>query len=235
MAVDQIQANPASSQKPKPSLPAAGRGRSKRNLPTTTRSYGTMAVAVLLIVGSALAGAILFTRAGDTASVLAVKGSVAKGETIVREDLVAKQVSGVDGSVAVGDVMKVIGKVAAVDLVPGQVITAPMFTTTLVPGRGQALVGMALKPSQMPGDGLESGDTVRVIAVPAADSAGGVNLDETIVLAEDAQVYAVGRGETADDTRIVTVIVPDGNSEKLTSYAAAGRAAVMKKPATGGS
>ena len=53
---------------------------------------------------------------------------------IERDDLISTSVSGVAGAIPVGDIETVVGQTAAVDLVAGQILTAPMFTST--PGAG---------------------------------------------------------------------------------------------------
>lgn len=210
----------------------APRGRTDR-LPTANRSYGAITAGALLIGVCALLGAVVFGQAGETSSVLAVRDKIAEGQTIARDDLVSKQVSGLDNAMAVEDVETVVGKTAVVDLVAGQVVTASMVTDTPVPGPGLALVGLALKPSQMPGAGLGPGDLVRVIAVAGAD-APDPSGDGVDVLSSSARVYSVTGGDAAAVVTVVTIIASDSEAAKLASYGAAGRAAVVKIAAPGG-
>ena len=190
-----------------------------------------MTAALVFAATIALAFALIQMRAGDTTSVLAVRDQVAKGETIERADLISIQVSGVDGAVPVEAADTVIGKTARVDLVAGQVITTPQVTDNPVPGAGNVLIGLALKASQMPGDGLAAGDQVQVVAVPAPDAAAADELTDAKVLTDSAQVYSVRGGDAESGeagTAVVTVIAPKGDTPQLSAYASTGRVAIVK-------
>lgn len=221
----------AGEQKQRRQLGRPSRGGSGR-LPTTTRSWGAITAGVLVIIVAALLGALAFAQAGDTSSVLAVRDEVAKGQTIERDNLISKQVAGVGGAIAVDDVDAVVGKTAAVDLTAGQVVTDATVTEEAVPGTGRAVVGLAVTPSQMPGEGLGPGDLVRVVAVPAADDA-AANLDDAPILAPSVEVLAVTRGKSGEAARVVTVIASDSDAGKLATASAAGRLAVIKISAPG--
>jgi hypothetical protein len=195
------------------------------------RSRSLIALAALLVVGSGLAVAYVVTSAGQQQSVLAVGEAVTKGHVLERADFVSQSVSGVPGAVLVEDVDAVVGMTAAVDLVPGQVLTSAMVTSELTPGEGQALVGLALDPTRAPSAGLEAGDVVDVIAIP--DTQGGAKADPTgldspIVLTSAATIYAV-EGSTADGSQqLVTLIVEDADAAKVASYSTSGRTAVIE-------
>lgn len=209
------------------------RGRTSR-LPTRNRSYGAIALGILILVMSGLLGAVVFNQVGNTDSVLAVRDKVTQGQTIEREDLISKQVAGVDDAVPDENTDAVVGKTAAVDLVAGQVVTTSAVTDDPVPGSGRALVGLALKPSQMPGAGLEAGDLVRVMAIPAGDGSAPPDA-EADVLSNSAQVYSVTGGGSAEGAvKVVTVIAADGEAGRLATYGAAGRVAVVAIADPGG-
>lgn len=216
----------------KPRLREQLRARTgNRQLPTRGRAYGQLAAGVLVLLVGALVGAWVFTQSGATTSVLAVGSPVAKGEVIERDDLVSKQVAGVDGTIAVEDVNQVLGATAAVDLTEGQVITENAITPDPVPGTGESVVGLSLTTAQMPGSALAAGDIVQVVSVPAADEA-TAGVAEATVLAARAQVLSVaGGGEGSESRNVVTVVVPQGESSRLAAASASGRAAVIKIPA----
>lgn len=176
---------------------------------------------------TALLGALIYMQAGQTVSVVAVREPVPKGQTIDRDNLISKQVSGVASAVHVDDVQSVVGKSAAVDLLAGQVVTRPAVTDDPVPGPGRAVVGLALTPSQMPGSGLSAGDLVRVVAVPAKDD-GDIALDEAPTLAASAQVLSLSPTQSAEVGRVVTVVASDSEADQLAMFSAAGRLAVVK-------
>src|SRR6266511_1875071 len=62
--------------------------------------------------------------------------------------------------------------------------------------RDHALVGLSLRPGQLPGDGLEPGDAVRLVLLPAPNAAPNPGPPPTgavtaAVLVETARVYAI--------------------------------------------
>jgi len=174
--------------------------------------------------------------AGQKESVLVVGAQVAKGQTITRSDLTEESVAGVAGAIPAGQISTVVGKTAAVDLVGGQVLTAPMFTSVLVPGPGHALIGLALDPTRLPGAGLDPGDVVDVIAVPDADTAKAdpTALDEPTVLAKSAQVYSVNGVSTAGGDVVVTLIVKAADANRVTAYSTQNRTAIVETAAGAG-
>lgn len=192
-------------------------------------------MAALLVVGFGLAGAVIYSHAGDKVSVLEVGSAVTKGHQITAGDLLAVDVSGVPGAIAAADSASVVGQTAAVDLLPDTILTRGMVTGAAVPGPGQSLVGLALDASQAPTAGLGEGDLVSVIAVPGQDStqASRQDLDNPVVLAPSATVYSVSGSGTQGSQILVTLIVPSAGAARVAAYETAGRVAVIEVPATG--
>lgn len=197
------------------------------------RSTGLVVLAALLVVASGLAVAAWGMASGSKETVLAVGKPVAKGQVITREDLVSRSVAGVDDAFTTTEVSAVVGKVAAVDLVERQILTRPMLTPQLVPGPGQAAVGLSLAPERVPADGLAPGDTVDVISTPAGDGqADAKSLDAPPVLASAALVYGVSGDATAGGTQLVTLVVDKGEAARIAAYSTAGRVAVIETTTT---
>lgn len=196
-------------------------------LPTRTRSYGSMVLGVALVAGCGLGGALYLNQAGDTESVLAVSHSVAEGETLQREDLYSVDVAGVDGSFAVDDLSTVEGMTASVDLVDGQILTEGQLSEEPLPEAGKALVGISLEAPQVPGDGLAAGDLVRVVGLEGSSVDAG-EVGEPKVLSDSAEVYRVATDPTQTDRVTVTVSVNDGDADQITAYAAAGQVSLVE-------
>jgi hypothetical protein len=125
----------------------------------------------------------------------------------------------------------VVGQAAAVRLVAGQVLVRGVLTGEPVPGPDEASVGLSLRPGQLPGDGLEPGDRVRVLAVPSRDPAAGgpVAPERPVVLAEYATVYSVRPDPAAGGNTVLTVVVPAGQADLLTAYGSAGQVGVVEE------
>jgi hypothetical protein len=218
-------------------LANGGRRMSMPGQPRRSRSWGLVVLAAILVIGTGLAVAAYGLSAGKKVSVLAVGESIAKGQTIERDDLVSVSVSGVASTIPVSDIDKVVGKTAAVDLVEKQVLTDAMVTSTPTPGEGESSIGLSLDPTRVPAAGLKAGDTVSVIAVPGADASGTGSkeaesaIDSPEVLADNVLVYAVEGETTANGAVFLTLVVPAEDAARIAAYSTAGRVAVVETAA----
>jgi hypothetical protein len=180
----------------------------------------------MVAVGALLA---VWLAAGSNATVpvLAVSRSVALGEVITDTDLTVVQVTPDPAlrPVPASRRDEVLGRRAATDLVPGGLLTRAQVTDATAPAPGFALVGVAVKPTQMPGQPLRPGDRLLVVSTPPVD--GDVTTDPPTVV--DATVVRVG---ALDDTgqRVVDVTVPDADAADLAARAATGRVALVLQP-----
>jgi Flp pilus assembly protein CpaB len=183
---------------------------------------------LLVVAGCAAAGALLVGSAGRTTEVLVAARSVPAGHPIGAEDLGTARISAAGvRAIAAGDAGTVVGQTAAVPLVHGQLLNRDMLTRQTVPAAGEAMVGLALRPGQLPGAGLEPGDRVSVLAVSGPDTAEPVAVAPR-VLAAQATVYAVGSDAATGGDILVTVVVPDAQAGPLAAHSSAGRLAVVK-------
>jgi hypothetical protein len=195
------------------------------------RSWGLVAFAALLVLGSALAVAAWGLHAGDRVSVLAVAKPIPRGHVIERADLVSQSVSGVDGAVPLDATSEVVGSTTTVDLVAGQILTKSMLTTAPLPAAGQSVVGLALDASRVPTAGLEPGDWVDVLAVPTAEDQGPSDqaaLDAPQVIAEGASVFAVDEQLNQSGQMTLTLVVGTDEAARLAAYSTQNRVAVIE-------
>ncbi|MGK2876888.1 MAG: SAF domain-containing protein [Nocardioides sp.] len=183
-----------------------------------------------MVVAILLAGW-LWQQKGDRISVLVVDHAVPAGATVTANDLTVSEVSGVDNAIASTDSDQVVGAIAAVGLVKGQILTYDMVTRTPIPGTDQRIVGMELDAPHAP-TGLRPGDAVEVLAVPPIGDPGTTaELDDPPVLAADATVVTV-RVVRGSGTRL-TVLVPVAVADRVAAYVAAGRVALVQAPIGG--
>ncbi|WP_460344236.1 SAF domain-containing protein [Actinoallomurus acanthiterrae] len=184
----------------------------------------------LLALG-VLANVYLFQTVSDRVSVVRVARDVAVGQPITRADLDATAVAlglGVQ-TIPADQLGQVVGRRAAVGLRAGTLLTASQVTTQLTPGPGQALVAVALKPSQLPPRGLEPGSQVRIVATTGAqEDATSQAGQASPAPGKDvaAVVDAVGSPD-ADGSVTVSLLVADGDSSSVARLAAAGRVALV--------
>lgn len=180
----------------------------------------------MLIAVAGLGGGVLVLNAGDTRPVVAITSTVTRGDVIKREDLRIVDVGG-DPSLQTVDgdqLSSIVGKRAATDLPAGTLLPANAATTELVPHRGRTLVGLQLKPSQLPATTLRSGDTVRLVTLPG-DQAGS-SRSGTSSVPISATVIGSQDGPDGQSTR-VDVEVPSDVAAALSISAATGRVALV--------
>ncbi|MGQ0631501.1 MAG: SAF domain-containing protein [Sporichthyaceae bacterium] len=198
-----------------------------RPLPTRARRPGLIAAAVLLIVGFALAGGLLVSNAAGKTEVLVVAGPVPAGHVLGTGDVRAVSVAGDLRAIKVADLATVLGRTAAVDLVGGQLLNRDMLTDALLPVPGQSMVGLALAPGRLPGDGLAVGDRVQAIAVPATANPADQRATPPRVLAT-GEVFAIRVDATTAADTLVTVLVSSEAAGRLAADAAAGQVSLIK-------
>lgn len=207
-----------------PMIPSQTAAAVRRPLPTRARRPGLIATAVLLIVGFALTGALLVSRAGDTSQVLVVARPVAAGHVISAADLGVVRVAGPVRAIGAGDVSTVVGRTAAVGLVGGQVLNRDMLAAAAVPAANQAMIGLALRPGQFPADGLAVGDQVLAVVIPAATDTAATPARALTT----AEVYGLRADPTNSSATLVTLLLPLNQANQVLSQSAVGRIGLVK-------
>lgn len=203
---------------------SAGGGAGRRS----TRSWGLISLAALLVVASGLGVAAWGLRAGDRVSVIGIGRDIPMGQEIQRADLVSLSVAGLPGTIPIADLDRVVGRVAGTDLVRDQVLTPALLADGSVPATGESTVGLALAPNRVP-SGLEPGDRVDVVSVPSADAGGdAAALDAPEILTAAAVVLSVDDVGSVDGQRFVTVIVGADAAARVATYSAQGLVAVFE-------
>ena len=207
----------------------AGTGRPfGRMLPTRQRRPGLVALAVVLIVGLAAVGMYFFQQAGAKAPVLVVAREVPAGHVVQRGDLSTVSVAGSVTAVAAAHIDSVVGETAAVDLLPNMLVQRSMLTTGSPIGAGQVMVGVAVKPGQMPADGLGAGDRVEVLQVPAKDATGPA---APTVLTDAAVVFSTAADPSATGGVVLSLLLPRSTGPLVAAASAAGQIALVRVPA----
>ncbi|MEV0379998.1 hypothetical protein [Nonomuraea sp. NPDC050643] len=186
------------------------------------------ALAVLLILGGALATTLLVLRSGERVSAIRVTQEVGAGQQFTKEAIEEVKIAseGVD-YVTWSQRDEVIKSFAAVTILPGTLLTHQMgLKASSELGPGKATIGLALKPGQMPA-GVKQGDRVQVIFVPSRSSQG-----ESRVLAANAFVFAVGDRSRTGNSGQITVVVDSGAAREIVSFASSGEIAVAELTGT---
>ena len=191
--------------------------------PKLRRRPAALVVSVATVVLGSLLGLWLWTMAGSTSQVLAVRSLVHRGEVITPGDLMVVRV-GLDPalrSVPASQENTVAGQRAALDLAPGGLLTPDDFTASLVPARGYSVVGIGLASGMLPAEPIVPGDTVRVVQTPGQQ--GDVTGSPVAVSATVVGVHPSAAG----DQTIVDVSVRSEAAADLAARAATGKVALV--------
>jgi len=196
-------------------------------VPPRERKPALAALAVLLILGGALASTLLMIRTGDRVSAIRISRQVAAGQPIDESAMEEVQVArtGIDYVPwrLRGQVAKTYAKVP---LLPGTLLIREMTTSAseeLAPGK--AIVGLSLKAGQMPAD-LAKGDRVQVIHVPARGEGA------SRVLVQNALVHTIGEPGRGGGG-LVSIIVDTADSPTVAQHSSSGEIALAVLPGAG--
>jgi hypothetical protein len=195
---------------------------------------------LLLIVVCAAGVAVFAAHAGRRKAVLLIARPVKAGSVIETADVSETSVSVGAGVhvVSAADRSRVVGHVAAVNLVPGTLVSLEALATGPRLSAGDAVVGLALKPGQLPSE-LHPLDVVMVVrtasssgtegsASPADSGASGASRSSPgTVLVPSAQVYSVDQSAEGQTTN-VSVVVSRSAAPAIASASAAGEVAVVR-------
>jgi hypothetical protein len=196
----------------------------------TRRSWIWLAGAAALILVGGLLNVFLFASAGHPDEVFAVSHSIPRGTTLTAGDLTSLALASGQSSPAISTTSpsEVIGKVTTVDLPKGSLITPSTIAAEQQIPDGRALVGLSLKPSQLPAEPLAAGSHIEI--VPIATVAGG---DTSVNTSTVSGVVSDTIVDQQSDTTIVDVYVSQTVAADLTSRAAAGSVAIYLTGADG--
>lgn len=183
----------------------------------------------MLVVGSSAVSASLVLNSGETTSVLTVVRPVPAGQVLTQADLGTADVSGTGlSAVAASSRDEVIGLTATVGLLPGTLLSNAMVTRDPVPGPGEAVVGLSLKPGLLPESELRPGTTVMLVRLPSpsAPATTAAEPPGDPVLVPRARVLS----ETTDPTtggRLVSLLLDQSVAAEVSRAAAAATVSVV--------
>ncbi|MFF5211451.1 hypothetical protein [Streptosporangium sp. NPDC000396] len=197
-------------------------------MPPRERKPALAALAVLLILGGALATTLLVLRSGDRISAIGITQQVGAGQPITEAVMREVQIADTGiGYVAWADRARVAQNFARVTLIPGTLLIRDMVVSSSKElGPGKAIVGLSLKPGQMPLT-LAEGDRVQVIYVPGR---GGGATAQGRTLAQSALVHKVGAPGRNGSTGQVAIIVDTTLSPTIAAYSSTGEVALAELP-----
>ncbi|MFF0659142.1 SAF domain-containing protein [Micromonospora tulbaghiae] len=179
----------------------------------------------LIAAGGVIAAAVLRT-VGSTAEYLAVAARVEVGATIDRSDLRTVRIT-VDPAlepIRASAADSVIGKFAAVALVPGTLLTQAQLTDSALPGPGRQLVGISLPQERMPAERVKPGASV--LLVITTDEGPAANQQATAAPISIKAIVVDVRHGVKEGTTLLNVAVLERDGPLVAARAAAGRIVV---------
>lgn len=222
-----------------PEAPVSSSSEDRPDAPTvapvrTRRSVIGLAAAIALVITGAVVFAVLLNASSRTDDVVIVSDSIERGDTIGDGDLSTLAIG--EGQTTKGipaaELDSLIGKVAAVDLPAGSLVTSGSVTDALGAPEGRAIVGVSLTSAQMPVEPLRAGEDV--IFVPLTNQVQGaatqIPLEQTIP-AVVSQVRAPAEDAAGTLSTTIDVYVAADLAPTLTAAAATGSIAVYVAPA----
>jgi hypothetical protein len=217
-----------------PGVSANGRGpgtigRACAPLPVRQKRPGYAAIAIVLIVGLGALGAYFYSKAGEKTPVVVVTKDVPAGHRITRDDLSTVNVAGGVTAIAGSHLDSVVGEVAAVELLPNTLLQRSMVTSASPLPAGSSMVGVELKPGQMPAAGVTDGASVQVLQLPNKNTTSATSSAQNAsVLATSATVYDSATDPSQTGGMLVTLIVPSDEAAPIAAASSAGLVALVQ-------
>jgi hypothetical protein len=187
-------------------------------------------VGVLIVLGCALAFTDASLHLGSREEVLVVAQPVAAGQVLTGADVRTARVSTGSGLdvVLAGDEATVVGRRAAVALVPGSLLTTAEVGSPPPVGSGFDVVAVGLKPGAYPPE-LAAGDRVQVVPVTSTSAGGTGTAGVTSGSPIGATVLSIDAASSDSDTPTVfSLQVTTGDADEVASLAAAGQASLVQ-------
>lgn len=190
------------------------------------RSWRYTAGAIAAILAGGLLSVSIYTATQQSESVFVVASTIERGATFTAADLTTITVTpgqGIDGYTPT-EAGQVIGKIAAVTLPKGSLITRASVAAQLPVPAGEAVVGIAVKPSQMPATALTAGD--HVIVTPVARQNATIEQARSQPVDVHATVVAPPTTDPSTGLVVVDVTVSTADASDLAGRAAVGQVAI---------
>lgn len=210
-------------------LAVSTNGRAGTPLPVRQKRPGYAALAIVLMVGLAALGAYFYTQAGKKTPIVMVVKDVPAGHQISRSDLSTVNVAGGITAISGSHIDSVVGQVAVVELLPNTPLQRSMVSDASPLPAGSAMVGVQLKPGQLPATGVALGGKVQVLQLPSKDATAKTGASQgPSVLADGATVYAAVTDPSQTGGWLVTLIVPKAEAAPIASAGSAGLVALVQ-------
>lgn len=191
-----------------------------------------LAAALVVLAGTLVAWAL--GNAADRVSVLALARPVKAGETIDADDVSTVQIAidaTVTGLVPPASLDAIVGRVAAVDLGAGALLTIGMWDDATGLAADERSVGAVLSPGRFP-SGLGHGSVATALEVRAGVAEQTATTepgrDAPVSIGVPVRILEVVTDDAGD--LVATLAVPAANAESVATWAATGSLALIGVP-----
>jgi hypothetical protein len=187
-----------------------------------SRGLLSLALALAAVFGLGIAALVLVVSKADP--YLAAARDMQVGQQITAQDLRTVYISAEPGLAVVPAAQKstVVGKYAATNLTAGSLLTPRAVTAQAIPGPGRQIVGVSLKPGQVPASALKPGAAVLLVATAAAQGTDTTNPPPPLPQFQGTVVFVVTSGTTTQ----LSVAVDAADAPNVARLAADGRIVV---------
>jgi hypothetical protein len=192
--------------------------------PRPTRNVTSILLGAVLIVFCAVGAAAYTASIGHRRSVLVVARAVNAGAVIRDADLSEARLPPDPAlrTIPARRRIQIVGRVAAVNLVPGTLLAEGALATGPLADANHAIVGLSLKAGQFP-TGMRPLDFVTVVETSSASSLGP---PDAAVLVDRAQVTSTSAA-TDGQTTVISVLVPRTVAPAVAGGAARGQISLV--------
>lgn len=208
--------------------------------PTRTRRKPALTAAgIALIALGGVGGGWLASQGGTAKQVVVLRNDIKPGHKISMTDLTTTQMTGGAGTNLVPSdrIQELVGKYPTGSIPAGTMVTWPMTTTSTSPINGTALVGLAFKPGQMPGAGLQPGQKVTIVLAGNNSAAGGSSSELpaglSIGQAWEATIADLPPGTPNAQTTTVDLYVASKDVNQIATASGVGTLALAVTAASG--
>jgi len=214
--------------------PVASPARSRLPSGSASRRPVTVIVSAFVVLASIAAFTSLYSSADHQRAVLVVTRTIPQGQVITGSDLGQAQVS-VSGGVApipVADASELGGRRAVSTIPAGSLLVPSDLTTAPQVATGDAIVGLSLKPGELPADGVEVGDQVMVVQTgsPGTTAGSGESVSGSAGVADGATGILIPQA-TVFETSAPSTQTAGGASELVSVEVSATLAAAVSTAA----
>lgn len=195
------------------------------------RNRSRLALAAVLLLFSILLGVNVYSHVGDRHAVLVMARTVEQGQVITAADVRETQVAVGAGvsTVPAASRSKLVGKVAAMSLAQGALVTSASMSDAPTMAPSQARVGAALKPGQFP-TGMRAGDHVALVVPGLQQQASDAGASSAGPVVTNAVVASVEPGSDSNSTTTASFVVDRDAAPSVASAGADGHLVVMVIP-----